>query len=94
MTAGKRNPVSSPGKLKIIELHQNGKPIYDIVRILGRSGSVVKCIVVIFKSSGSIENFPRYGRLRKTSHRHDCVFTSMSLQNRFKIAAGISRHLS
>ena len=90
MAAGKGRPISSTEKERIIDLHQNGKSTCDIVRIVGRSGSVVKRIVAKFKSSESIQSSPRYGRHRKTSPRHYRVITRKSLKNRFKSAPEIS----
>lgn len=94
MAPAKRRPVSSPEKQRIVDLHKDGKSTCDIVDLVGRSSSVVKRIVAKFKTSGSIESSPRTGRPRKTSPRDDRVMARMSLENRFKTAAEISRNLS
>ena len=52
MAVGKRRPVYSPEKQRIVNLHQDGKSTFDIEVIVGKFGSVVKCIVAKFYSSG------------------------------------------
>ena len=69
------NEAFFPEKKRIAYLHQDEKSIFDIGRIVGRSGSVMKRIFTKFKSSESIEYSFRSGRPRKTSPRHDLVIT-------------------
>ena len=45
MTVRMRRQISSPEKQRIVELHHIGKSTCDIVRTVGRSGSVLKRIV-------------------------------------------------
>lgn len=93
MAAGKRRPVSCSEKQRIIDLHRDGKSTSDITGLLGRSPSVVKRIVAKFKCTNSIESSLRSGRPRKTSAQQDRIITRMSLKDRFKTAAEISREL-
>ena len=53
MAAGKR-PASYPEKQRIVDIHQDGNSTCDIVRIVGRSGSVEKRNVAKFNCSGSM----------------------------------------
>ena len=89
MASGKQHPVYSPEKQRIVDIHQDGKSTCHIVRIVGRSSSVVKLIVVKCKSSGSIKSSPGSDIPHKTSHLNDRVITETSLPNRFKSTAEI-----
>ena len=67
MADAKRHQVSFPEKQRIAEFHKDRKSTCDIIRIVGRSGSVVKRIVAKFKSSESIESSSKSGSPRETS---------------------------
>ena len=89
-----KKPSGKGHQQRIIDIHKDEKSICNIMYFVGISSSFVKRIVKKFKTSGSIESTPRTDRPRKTSPRDDRVMVRMSLKNRFKTVAGISRHLN
>lgn len=94
MAADKRRSVSSQEKQRVIDLHKDGHSNVGISKKIGRSVSVVQRIVALFKSTGSTVSPPKTGRPRKTSVKEDRIMVRLSLKDRFKSAAEISRELS
>lgn len=88
-----RCKMSSPERNRVLSLHIDGKSLSEISSMIGRARTNVQRIIAKYKQLGHIETGKRTGRPPKTTPREDRQIVRMSMRDRFKPAAQISREL-